>query len=107
MLDRDVGRPLLEVIHRIAARSHDALHQAVRFGDSTLRVVDEQTLRLLPLRDIAVARVGRQRPQIQRVMAPFAVTQLLFAFTTAPGPLHGAVVFGTEALPQRTRTART
>ena len=44
MVDRDVGRPLLEVADRVAAHLHDHADELVSLPDGALRVVDELSL---------------------------------------------------------------
>src|SRR5579864_5355748 len=41
VVDGEVGRPLVEIVHRVAAVGHDGLDQAVRLANRTLRIVDE------------------------------------------------------------------
>jgi hypothetical protein len=44
MINGHVGRPLLEVLHRIAALGHHRLNQTVSADDSARRIVNELRL---------------------------------------------------------------
>ena len=58
VVDGDVGRALLEVSNRIAARLHHSTDQLVRLIDRCVRIVDEACLCLLPLRGKSTALLG-------------------------------------------------
>jgi hypothetical protein len=44
MVDRDVGRPLLEIIHRVSAVTHHDEHQTIGFQQRRRRLIDESRL---------------------------------------------------------------
>jgi hypothetical protein len=67
MIDRDVGSPLLEVVHLVAAVFHDGLDEHVRLSRSFLRIVHEPCLHALPLGDVALARSRRKRCDLERI----------------------------------------
>src|SRR6185312_7893128 len=88
VLDGDVGRPLLEVVDRIATISHDALHQVVGLRHRARRIVDEARLRRLPLLDIALARIVRQRSKLELVVTPLTLCELAFGLPATAGLLQ-------------------
>ena len=74
MRDGDLADALVEVLGRIAALLHHLLHEQVGFDDGALRIVDEARLRRLPAPRVAVARLRRQRPDVELLMPLLAVT---------------------------------
>jgi len=44
MVDRDVGRPLLEIIHRVSAVTHHDEHQTIGFQQRRRRLIDGSRL---------------------------------------------------------------
>ena len=58
MVDRNVGRALIEIGYRIAASLHQRRHQIIRFYDRALRGVDKARLYGRPLFRKALA-LGR------------------------------------------------
>jgi hypothetical protein len=65
MVDRHVGRALLEALDRIAALRHDRLDQLVGGGDGAAGIVDEVRLHCLPLLEVPVSGGRRQRPDVE------------------------------------------
>src|SRR5919202_1741353 len=57
MVDRNIGGPLLEIAHGIAACLHHLLHQAIGLPDGPLGVIDEPGLHRAP----AVSKAGPVR----------------------------------------------
>ena len=55
VIDRYVGRTLLEVLHRLTALSHDVQDERVRLVDGLARSVHEPLLRGPPGDDVALA----------------------------------------------------
>src|SRR3954464_9812809 len=106
MLDGDIGRPLLEVVDRVATIPHDALHQVVRFRYRSRRIVDEARLRRLPLLAVAPARIVRQRPELELFVTLLTLRELAFGLPATAGLLQLAVVLRAEAILQRARPTR-
>src|SRR5919204_263783 len=88
MVDRDVGRALLEVVHRVAAVAHHRLNQHVGVVHRDIRVVDELRLYAAPLGDVSLARGRSQRPDLE-LAAPVAAL--------ASGPKSHAAAAATSA----------
>src|SRR5438445_9740594 len=62
VIDRHVGRTLLEVLHRVTALSHDVQDECVRLVDGLARSVHEPLLRGPPGDDVALAALRSERP---------------------------------------------
>jgi hypothetical protein len=56
----------------------------------------------LPLLQIALARMLRQRLELELVVAPLTLGELTFGLTATPGLVDGAVVLPAELVLQRT-----
>src|SRR3954447_1104630 len=67
VVDGDVGGPLFEVVHRVAAIRHHLLDQHVRLAESAVRIVHEARLDALPLAEIALACAGREGPDVELI----------------------------------------
>ena len=58
MIDRQVGRALLEILHRVAARSHHLSQQIIGMTQRGVGVAHELSLDLLPVGGEARLLVG-------------------------------------------------
>lgn len=75
MVDRNVGRPVLEVADRLAAAQHQFAHQLIGFRQRAFRVVDEAHLQAAPrLAEMGCVRRG-QRHDVQLLHALFTRPQ--------------------------------
>src|SRR5205085_8480121 len=106
MVDRDVRRPLLEVLDRIAALAHHLLDQRVGLADRAARVVDEAGLRDLPRLDVALPRARDERPDVELRAALLPLGQLGLGLPLGRRLGDGAFVLGPEALLERPRAPR-
>ncbi len=77
VLDRDVGRPLLEIlIDRIAPVVHHLLDEPVGLTDGSSRLIDKRALSRRPALGVALAVRRRQRPNLEIADALAAVGEL-------------------------------
>jgi hypothetical protein len=101
MIDRDVGRSLLEVADGVAASLHHFADQPVGFSDGPPRVVDELRLTRTPALRKLVALLWRKRSNLQALDSLLAVYQVLFGLATiALLFLHRAIVLRPELATQ-------
>src|SRR5687767_12968849 len=100
MVDGDVGRPLIEVVDRIATFTHDVGQKPVRVVQRCRRTVDESGLHLPPAMRVSLKRVARQRTDIELVSVALAANQFLFCRLLLAGLRNGPVVFRAELLPE-------
>src|SRR6185369_2197190 len=96
VIDRKIGRALLEIHDRIAAALHHAAEQIVGMGDGRLGIVDELGLHLPPLIDIARALFRRQRPDREFGDALLALMQQRFRLAGGADLRHRPLIFGAE-----------
>src|SRR6266536_98038 len=104
MLDRNIGRALLEVCYWIAFRVHRLGDQLVGGEDSALRVVHKAPLNFHPAIEVASAGRLRERPQAQALDPLHAVLQLRLGAAGAAFT-HNSFVLGTESLAELHGTA--
>ena len=98
MVDRQVGRPLLEVvIDRITAIMHHLAHQRVCVADGVSRLVDEGTLCLLPASRIVFTRRRIELAKLEALVALATRGQLSLGGTTVASVLDHALVFRAKA----------
>ena len=100
MIDRDVGRALLEVVDGIPPVAHHLMHEAVGPADGVVRAVDEAGLDAVPLGRVVVARVAVERPDVERRPALLAAGELLFGVAATAGVGHDVLVLRAEAFLQ-------
>src|SRR5437763_9597848 len=103
MIDGDVGNPLLEVLHRIAAILHGGSHETVGFFERAVGVIDESRLHGPPILGVALPCLCRERPDLELRSPLLASPQL--ALRLAPIVEHpdGPVVLRSETFLQRSR----
>ena len=92
VVDGDVGAPLVEVVHRVAAVLHDADDQPVGIREGAPRVVDEAALRLVPAASVLLRGVGVERTDVQAARAARACLQLRLAASNVAGVADRPVV---------------
>ncbi|BDE07901.1 hypothetical protein WPS_31770 [Vulcanimicrobium alpinum] len=91
------------VVDRIAAVTHHFVYQAVGVGHGSARIVDELRLHRAPRLGVAIARAGRERPDVQRSVAILAAREFNFRSPRRTHLLRGAIVFRTESFAQTLR----
>jgi len=100
MMDRDIGRAMFKIAHRIAALCHQLAHQTIRFRHRARGIVEEAALQRAP-RLGEPDGIGRcQRHDVQARDARFAFQEFRFRLGAAAELLYRAVVFRSEAPPQ-------
>jgi hypothetical protein len=99
VIDRNELRLRFEVL-RIPAFPHELCHQVVGLDNRYLGSIDERTLDLAPLGDVALSRIVRQRPNVEPVPLLGSLRQLPFGFPPTPCRFDAAVVLGPESLTQ-------
>jgi hypothetical protein len=65
MIDRDIGRPLFELVHRVTAFAHHLGHQPVGLAQRARRLVDEPLLQFAPGVQVALARLRGEWHDLQ------------------------------------------
>ena len=101
MLHGYVGRSLFEVlIDRIAAVVHHSLHELMGSADGTHRLIHEIALSRRPLRQIALAGGGIERPNLELSHSLTAIGQLLLGNTLVASLRHDTAVFRPELILQ-------
>src|SRR6266498_1968889 len=100
MVDRDVGRTGLEVVHRIPALGHHRLDQLVRRRDGGGRAVHELRLNRLPLVRVALPRRARQRPDLELLAPLLARGELGLRGSLVVGRSDRPFVFRAEVTPE-------
>jgi len=100
MIDGYVSCALLEVIHRIAALTHDVRHHTIRFDERSRRLIHESLLQVAPLTQVALARLGRERRDPQTLPLRLAPLQFRLRCSSAAATVYRSVVFGTELAPK-------
>ena len=103
VVDRHVGRLLLEVLDRIAALAHHFGDERVGVAERGRRLVDELRLRRTPAFGVAVARGRAQRADVEPAPPFAALAQLGLRGTLVAMLFNGTVVLGPEALAQLCR----
>jgi len=100
VIDRDIGRAMFKIAHRIAALRHQLAHQTIRLRHRARGIVDEAALQRAP-RLGEPDGIGRcQRHDVQARDARFAFQKFRFRLGAAAELLYRAVVFRSEAPPQ-------
>ncbi len=108
MLHGYVGRPLIEIlIDRIAALAHHLLHELMSLTDGIHRLIHEVALSRRPLRQIALAGRGVERPNLKRTDSLTAIGQLLLGGALVAPLRHDTAVLRPELIPQSPRPSLT
>jgi hypothetical protein len=76
VLDGDVGRPLVEVVHRVAALGHDRGNERVGLLDGDVRLIDEARLSLSPRLPVAFGCGRAQGTDVELVVTLLSLAQL-------------------------------
>src|SRR6185503_12229089 len=107
VVDRDVGRALVELVRDgVAAVAHDLHHERVGLADGRAGLVDEAPLRAAPAVGVAVARGGLELADLELVATLPALAKLGLGLAAVPAALlDRAFVFGAEALLQLLRSS--
>ena len=100
VVDGDVGRPLVEVVHRIPTFAHHLGDERVRGRDGRRRRVDELGLNRLPTLGVALAGSRAERTDVELPAAPFPLGQLRFGLAPIRRVLDRPVVLGAELVPE-------
>jgi hypothetical protein len=95
---RQVGELLVEVFGGVSAFGHGGRDQLVGLPDRAGRRVDELLLEGDPVRDVALAGFGGEGFDVEGGDSLLAVSEFLFGLATGVAFVHGAVVFGAEAV---------
>src|SRR5690242_17511889 len=105
MIHRDVGRPLLEVTHWIAASAHDFVNQLVGNSNCLLRIIDKAALHFVPFGTVGCSIRRRQRANRKPFAALLAKFKNSFRLTNSTRLRNDAVILRTEAGAQPLATA--
>src|SRR5580693_4752489 len=85
VVDRDVSRPLIEIVDGIAPLTHHLGHQTIGYSDSGCGVIDEPGLHLVPaVIEIRESR-RRQRNDVEFVSLAFPGGEFLLGRLLASG----------------------
>gem|GEM_PF-5134074 len=96
--ERNVGGPPVEVVHRVATRTHHLGHQPIRVTERSRRIVDESALHGPPAGRVLMPSRRRQRNDVELVAYALAPGELLPGGLAFPGHRHGTLILGTERL---------
>jgi hypothetical protein len=96
VVDRDVGRSLVEIVHRITAFAHYLGHQTIRIPYRPRRIVDERGLHRAPVFDVLGPRVRSQHNDVELLSLSLAGDELLFGGALFTGLYDGSVILWTE-----------
>ena len=96
VIDRDVGRTLIEIVDRITTFAHHLSHESIRLTHRTRRIVDENALYDVPLLGIFLVRIRRQRDDVELLSLPFARNELLLGGALIAGLVDGPFILRAE-----------
>ena len=108
MLHGYVGRPLIEVlVDRVAPVVHHSLHELMGLANRTYRLIHEVALSRRPLRQIALAGGGIERPNLELTDSLTAIGQLLLRGALVAPLCHDTAVLRSEFILQSPRPSLT
>jgi hypothetical protein len=103
-----VGGPLIEVVvNRIAPVVHHALYQLMGLANRTYRLIDEVALSRRPLRQVALAGGGIERPDLKLTDSLTTIGQLLLGGALIAPLRDDAAVLRPEVILQSPRSLLT
>jgi hypothetical protein len=100
VIDGEIGRPLVEICHRVTSSSHQGCQRIIRFIDGCLRIVDKLGLDLPPtcVELLAFRRVEIADLELLDTLLSFGQHRLRRAFRSTLA--HRSFVLGSKAFPQ-------
>ena len=100
VIDRDVGRLLVEIVDRVSAFAHYLGHETICVAHRPRRIVDKRSLHRPPAFGVFCARFRRQCNDVELLSLSFARNEFLFAGALITGLAYGSLVLWTEVFLQ-------